>query len=92
MEIKSIEKSCPVSEFTEMLGGKWKLIIISRLRSRGKMRFGQIAATIPLISRKVLTDQLKDSGAPFLDFFCSITETEYAVISFSLFLIILSIS
>ena len=60
MDIKSIEKSCPVSEFTEMLGGKWKLIIISRLRSRGKMRFGQIAASIPVISRKVLTDQLKD--------------------------------
>ncbi|MDC1217315.1 helix-turn-helix transcriptional regulator [Flavobacteriaceae bacterium] len=60
MEIKSDEKSCPVSKFTEMLGGKWKLIIISKLRSRGKMRFGQIAASIPSISRKVLTDQLKD--------------------------------
>ena len=60
MDIKSIEKSCSVSEFTEMLGGKWKLIIISRLRSRGKMRFGQLAASIPLISRKVLTDQLKN--------------------------------
>ena len=46
MEIKSDEKSCPVSKFTEMLGGKWKLIIISKLRSRGKMRFGQIALKI----------------------------------------------
>ena len=50
---------CPVSMFTEMLGGKWKLIIINIIRKRGVIRFGQLAASIPNISRKVLTDQLK---------------------------------
>ena len=51
---------CPVSKFTEMLGGKWKLIIIDNLRKKKKVRFGQLAASIPKISRKVLADQLKD--------------------------------
>ena len=60
MEAEKTYKNCPLSSFTDMLGGKWKLIIISRLRNRDKMRFGQIAASIPAISRKVLTDQLKD--------------------------------
>ncbi|MDC0342030.1 helix-turn-helix transcriptional regulator [Flavobacteriaceae bacterium] len=50
---------CPVSMFTEMLGGKWKLIIINIIIKRGVIRFGQLAASIPNISRKVLTDQLK---------------------------------
>jgi DNA-binding HxlR family transcriptional regulator len=42
-----------------MLGGKWKLIIINIIRKRDVIRFGQLAASIPNISRKVLTDQLK---------------------------------
>ena len=43
-----------------MLGGKWKLIIIDTLKKKGVVRFGQLAASIPKISRKVLTDQLKE--------------------------------
>jgi len=50
---------CPVVSFTEMLGGKWKLIIINTIRNWGVIRFGQLASSIPNISRKVLTDQLK---------------------------------
>ena len=50
---------CPVMSFTEMFGGKWKLIIINTIRTRGVIRFGQLAISIPNISRKVLTDQLK---------------------------------
>jgi DNA-binding HxlR family transcriptional regulator len=57
--MKVTKDKCPVTSFTEMLGGKWKLIIINIIRKRGVIRFGQIAAAIPNISRKVLTDQLK---------------------------------
>ena len=42
-----------------MLGGKWKLLIINTIRKKGVVRFGQLATSIPNISRKVLTDQLK---------------------------------
>ena len=53
-------KICSVSGFTSMLGGKWKLIIIDRLRKRETLRFGFLAASIGNISRKVLSDQLKE--------------------------------
>ncbi|QEM08412.1 helix-turn-helix transcriptional regulator [Mucilaginibacter rubeus] len=42
-----------------ILGTKWKPILIWALRDR-KARFGQIAAAVGLISRKVLTTTLKE--------------------------------
>ena len=52
--------TCPVSDFTIMLGGKWKLPIINTIRKTNKIRFGKLHASIPVISRKVLTDLLKE--------------------------------
>ena len=42
-----------------VIGGKWKPIILYQL-AFGTRRFGEIAARIPIISRKVLTEQLKE--------------------------------
>ncbi|MCC6372334.1 MAG: helix-turn-helix transcriptional regulator [Bacteroidia bacterium] len=56
---KSKEIKCPVTAMLELIGGKWKPIILYCLRSETR-RFGEIAARIPSISRKVLTEQLKD--------------------------------
>ena len=50
-------KFCTASVFTEKLGGKWKLSIIYHLSNKS-LRFGQLAAIIDGISRKVLTDHL----------------------------------
>ncbi|MFO0321878.1 MAG: winged helix-turn-helix transcriptional regulator [Bacteroidota bacterium] len=41
----------------QVIGGKWKILIIYNL-DKSKKRFGQLDAIIPGISRKVLTDQL----------------------------------
>ena len=49
---------CSASIFTEKLGGKWKLSVIYNLRNR-TLRFGQLATIIDGVSRKVLTDHLK---------------------------------
>jgi len=57
--MKVTKELCPVESFTEMLGGKWKLLIINTIRKKGVVRFGQLVTSIPNISRKVLTDQLK---------------------------------
>jgi DNA-binding HxlR family transcriptional regulator len=51
--------NCPVTATLELIGGKWKTIILYALLS-GKRRFGEIAVRIPDISRKVLTEQLKE--------------------------------
>ena len=53
---------CSVGVFTEKLGGKWKLSIIYHLKDR-KLRFGQLAARIVGVSRKVLTHHLKQLEA-----------------------------
>ncbi|MBI3233285.1 MAG: helix-turn-helix transcriptional regulator [Bacteroidetes bacterium] len=50
---------CPVTATIQIIGGKWKPIIIYFLVS-GTRRFGEIAVRIPTISRKVLTEQLKE--------------------------------
>jgi DNA-binding HxlR family transcriptional regulator len=53
-----IEK-CPVLNFTEQIGGKWKLPILNVIRQTGSPRFGKIHQIVEGVSRKVLTDQLK---------------------------------
>ncbi|WP_130733837.1 helix-turn-helix domain-containing protein [Flavobacterium sp. J27] len=58
-EEKTIDTACPVSAMLELIGGKWKPVILYCLRSDTR-RFGEIATRIPSISRKVLTDQLKE--------------------------------
>ena len=50
---------CPITATLEIIGGKWKPIILYYLTS-GTRRFGEIAVRIPTISRKVLTEQLKE--------------------------------
>ena len=58
--VKSGKKiNCPVTASIELIGGKWKTIILYSLLS-GTRRFGEIAVRIPDISRKVLTEQLKE--------------------------------
>lgn len=56
---KTSENNCPVTATLLLIGGKWKPIIMYCLRS-GTRRFGEIGARIPIISRKVLTEQLKE--------------------------------
>ena len=52
-------EKCPVLSFTEQIGGKWKLPIMSVIRNNGSPRFGKIHQIVEGVSRKVLTDQLK---------------------------------
>lgn len=58
MEVHGKNFDCPVTATLELIGGRWKSPILYYL-SKGKRRFGQINATIEGISRKVLTEQLK---------------------------------
>ena len=50
---------CPITATLKLVGGKWKPVILYYLTS-GTRRFGEISARIPNISRKVLTEQLKE--------------------------------
>lgn len=55
----SEHEPCPLLVATNIIGNKWKPIILLVIKDR-VMRFGHIAARINIISRKVLTDQLRD--------------------------------
>ena len=50
---------CSMTRTMGLLGGKWKPLIIWGIGQR-RIRFGQLAAHMPLISRKVLAEQLKE--------------------------------
>lgn len=53
---------CPMHRSMSILGSRWKPIVIYMLRER-KARFGQLHAGIGTISKKVLTDTLKELEA-----------------------------
>ncbi|WP_306641411.1 winged helix-turn-helix transcriptional regulator [Sanyastnella coralliicola] len=50
---------CPLQQALQVVGGKWKPVIIYQL-SRSKKRFGQLNAAVVGVSRKVLTSQLNE--------------------------------
>ena len=56
---RMIDRSCPLGNAMSALGSKWKPILVMVIREK-TLRFGQITAQLPVISRKVLTDQLKE--------------------------------
>lgn len=50
---------CPVATCVQLIGNKWKLLIIRNLIYNGEQRFIDFTKTIPAISKKVLTDNLR---------------------------------
>lgn len=56
---KLLQCSCSLGKAMSALGSKWKPIIVMVINDR-TLRFGEIAVRISVISRKVLTDQLKE--------------------------------
>lgn len=50
---------CPVATTVQLIGNKWKLLIIRNLIYNGSQRFTDFIKTIPGISKKVLTDDLR---------------------------------
>lgn len=50
---------CPVATTVQLIGNKWKLLIIRNLIFNQKQRFTDFLKTIPAISKKVLTDNLR---------------------------------
>lgn len=50
---------CPVATTVQLIGNKWKLLILRNLIYGGTQRFTDFFKTIPGISKKVLTDNLR---------------------------------
>jgi len=50
---------CPVEFALDTLGGKWKTVILARIKE-GPMRYADLRRLIPSLSDKVLTQRLAD--------------------------------
>ncbi|WP_459213094.1 winged helix-turn-helix transcriptional regulator [Aquimarina rhabdastrellae] len=49
----------PLMDTMELLSGKWKIIILSALWIGGPMRFNELKKTLPKITPKILSKELK---------------------------------
>ena len=50
---------CPVATTVQLIGNKWKLLILRNLVYNCRQRFTDFTKSIPAISKKVLTDNLR---------------------------------
>ncbi|MFY7997301.1 MAG: winged helix-turn-helix transcriptional regulator [Candidatus Kapaibacteriota bacterium] len=50
---------CPMQLTMEVLGGKWKLLILWQLQ-QGTKRYGELRTALPEITHKMLTQQLRE--------------------------------
>lgn len=50
---------CPVTTAIDVIGGKWKVIILYQLRGK-TLRFGELKKIIPKITQKMLSQQLRE--------------------------------
>lgn len=55
----SIKQNDPVEVTLELIGGKWKPLIVWRLTDK-TMRFNELKRSLPNVTQKVLTQQLRE--------------------------------
>lgn len=58
MLTKSELPACPVATAVQLIGNKWKLLIVQRLQER-PWRFNELLHDLPGLTQKVLTDNLR---------------------------------
>lgn len=51
--------NCPVEAALDVIGGRWKPVIICELLN-GTLRFGQLRRKVPKVSERMLTQHLKE--------------------------------
>lgn len=59
MKASDLEGRCPIDLSLEVIGGKWKPIILYRLGS-GRLRFGELQRAVPRATQRMLTLQLRE--------------------------------
>ncbi|KIC21909.1 MULTISPECIES: winged helix-turn-helix transcriptional regulator [unclassified Leisingera] len=52
-------KRCPMPDIAQLIGGKWKLIILQVLIFQGTKRFGELRRDVEGITQTMLTSQLR---------------------------------
>jgi DNA-binding HxlR family transcriptional regulator len=60
--VQQAAERCPTELAMEVVGGKWKLVILEHLGA-GTLRFGELQRTLPGITARMLTRQLRELEA-----------------------------
>jgi len=53
-------KPCPVEAAIQIIGGKWKLLVLRSLLLNGPQRYNELLGTVTAISQKELTRNLRE--------------------------------
>lgn len=59
-EVKIRKATCEIEVAFEVIGGKWKPLILWHLGANDTVRFGQFQQLIPGITNRILTKQLRE--------------------------------
>ena len=59
-EVAESAEPCPVETAIDLIGGKWKVLILWHLQEHGTLRFAQLRRAIGDVSQKVLSQQLRE--------------------------------
>src|SRR5882762_3308568 len=59
-ESYELSSGCAVEACLEVIGGKWKGVILHHLMTRGVLRFNEIQRLKPSLSPRILTAQLRE--------------------------------
>lgn len=54
---------CGLKRVLDLIGGKWKILILCAMNSRGPMRYGELRRTIVGITNTMLAQSLKEMEA-----------------------------
>ncbi|WP_264175065.1 winged helix-turn-helix transcriptional regulator [Clostridium sp. CS001] len=63
MKINNKEYSCAIELTLDIIGGKWKPIILWRLAKNDVLRFSELKRSMGAITQKMLTQQLRELEA-----------------------------
>jgi DNA-binding HxlR family transcriptional regulator len=67
---RAIEQ-CPVEAAIQVIGGKWKLLVLRSLLLNGPQRYNELLKSVTAISQKELTRNLRELGASGLVSACA---------------------
>lgn len=54
------EKKCPISYTLNIVGGRWKWLIIYKINQGKVLRYGELKKSLPSITHKMLSQYLKE--------------------------------